>query len=166
MVKLLHYDLLLLIKTIAWFEELQMLLNITDFHGQQIGLDPQCVIKLRPATVMGEPAAATMVDFVSGGMFAAGSLRDNWDILGAHVRLALLHAPDGTEVLINADGIAAVLPPDPGYTEAGCIAVVSRDYENERVPTRNRIPFSEKVPEVQAALASAVMLHQGQPPSV
>jgi hypothetical protein len=69
--------------------------------------------------------------------------------------LAALHAPNKAPVLLNADGIAAVLGPDPDYVNANSIAVAAVGFENQNDPIRNNIPLLETPSEVQRALDGA-----------
>lgn len=132
-----------------------MYVDVTDYHGQSVKVDPQRVIKLRPSEVAGDPAGCTLIDFASGGVFAQGGLNSIGNIFAPYIPLASLHAPDGSPVLLNADGIAAILGPDPQYAASGSTAVVATGFENQRVPARNRIPLAETVADAQAALAAA-----------
>ncbi|MEK9285463.1 MULTISPECIES: hypothetical protein [unclassified Bradyrhizobium] len=51
-----------------------MFLNVTDYHGNQIAIDPKRVIKLRAASLSDEPANTVFVDYASNGTFVQGTL--------------------------------------------------------------------------------------------
>ena len=49
-----------------------MFVQVTDYHGNQIGIDPSKIIKIRPAGLLDEPKNTVFIDFASGGTFAKG----------------------------------------------------------------------------------------------
>jgi hypothetical protein len=72
------------------------------------------------------------------------------------MRLAGLHAPDGTPIFLNADGIAA-LDVDDQYS-GNSVANVSTQFENLRVPARNKIALKETVGQAQQAIDAALLI--------
>jgi len=132
-----------------------MFVNVVDYHGHTVGIDPNRVIKLRPALVQDdEPADCTLVDFASGGVLAMGDLSAVAPIFAPYIRLAKLHAPNGSPIMLNADGIAAVTPPDL-ERNGNSMAVVKVEYENNRVPARNSIPLAEDTTAAEQILNDA-----------
>jgi hypothetical protein len=119
-----------------------MFVQITDWHGNQVSIDPLRVIKIRSAGHADEPKNMVFIDFVSGGTFADAKLDNIVKLFGTYIRLAPLHAPDGTPVFLNSDGIASV-DVDDRYA-GNCVAIVNRDFENMRVPARNKIALKER----------------------
>src|SRR5262249_18472529 len=127
-----------------------MFIQITDYHGNQVGIDPIRVIKIREAGVADEPKGTIFIDFASGGTFAL--LKEIVKLFGTYIRLASLHAPDGRSIFLNADGIAAV-EIDKQY-DGKSVAVVNTN-ENVRVPARNKIALKETVTQAKQAIESA-----------
>ena len=134
-----------------------MFVNVVDYHGHTVAIDPSRVIKLRPALVQdGDPEDCTLVDFASGGVFAMGDLSVVAPKFAPYIRLAKLHAPNGLSVLLNADGIAAVVPPNP-QRNGNSMAVVKVEFENHRVPSRNMIPLAEDITSAEQILSDAML---------
>ncbi|VIO79237.1 hypothetical protein [Bradyrhizobium ivorense] len=130
-----------------------MYLIVTDYHGHQIGIDPKRVIKLRQASLSDEPANTVFVDYASNGTFVQEALEGIVGKFGAYIRLAALHAPNGQDIYINKDGVASV-DADDRYA-GNAVLIVTVEFENMRVPARNRIPVRETVAEAEAILSSA-----------
>ena len=105
-----------------------MFVQVTDYHGNQIGIDPSKVIKIRPAGLLDEPKNTVFIDFASGGTFAKGKLEKIVKLFGTYIRLAALHAPNDMPVFLNADGIAAV-EVDKQY-DGQSVAVVATAFDN------------------------------------
>lgn len=133
-----------------------MYLIVTDYHGHQIGVDPTRVIKLRQASLSDEPANTVIVDYASNGTFVQGTLQEIVAMFGAYVRLAALHAPNGQDIYVNKDGIASI-DVDDRYA-GNAVLVVTVDFENVRVPARNKIPVRETVAEARAILSAAALV--------
>src|SRR4051812_22802865 len=104
-----------------------MFIQIIDYHGNQVSIDPSRVVKIREAGVADEPRETVFVDYVSGGTFAKGSLGDIVRLIGTYIRLAPLHTPNGMPVFLNSDAIAS-LDVDNRY-EGNSVAIVNRDFE-------------------------------------
>jgi hypothetical protein len=136
--------------------ESEVLLNVIDYHGNQIAIDPQRVIKLRAASLADEPANTVFVDYASYGTFAQGSLQEIARLFGAYIKLASLHAPDGQSIFVNSRGIASVAMDDRYAGNA--VLIVNVEFENFRVPARNKIPVQENVQEAQAILGGATLV--------
>jgi hypothetical protein len=130
-----------------------MFVEITDWRGEQVPIDPSRVIKIRPAGHADEPKKTVFIDYVSGGTFADDKLLKIVNLFGAHIRLAPLHAPDDTPVFINSDGIASI-EVDKNYA-GKCVAIVNRDFENIRVQARNRIALKETAAQARRIIESA-----------
>ena len=81
-----------------------MFLNVTDYHGNQIAIDPKRVVKLRAASLSDEPVDTVFVDYASNGTFVQGMLADISRLFGTYVKLAAFHAPDGQDIFVNKDG--------------------------------------------------------------
>jgi hypothetical protein len=129
------------------------LVRITDYHGHRVGIDPRRVIKIREAGIADEPKDTVFIDYASGGAFAKGTLAEIVPLFAAHIPLAALHAPNGMAIFLNADGIAAV-EVDKRYAGKS-VAVVTTDFENVRVPARNKIALQETVTQAERAIESA-----------
>ncbi len=112
-----------------------MFVTVTDYHGNQIGIDPNRIIKIRQSGIADEPKKTVFIDFASGGTFAKGKLKEIVKLFGTYIRLAALHAPNEMPIFLNADGIAAV-EVDEQY-DGRSVAVVGPPFENLRVPARN-----------------------------
>ena len=84
-----------------------MHLNVVDYHGNQIAIDPHRVIKLRSASLSDEPSGTVFVDYASDGAFVRRTLADISRLFGTCIRLGAFHAPDGQDIFVNKDGIAA-----------------------------------------------------------
>ena len=132
-----------------------MFLNFTDYHGNRIAIDPTRVIKLRTASLSDEPVDTVFVDYASNGTFVRGTLPEISRLLGTYVRLAPFHAPDGEDIFINKQGIASVAADDRYAGNA--VLVVTVEFENVRVPARNKIPVRESVGEAEAILAAVAL---------
>jgi hypothetical protein len=130
-----------------------MFVQVTDYHGNQIGIDPSKVLKIRGAGLSDEPKNTVFIDFASGGTFAKGKLEKIVKLFGTYIRLAALHAPNDMPVFLNADRIAAV-EVDKQY-DGRSVAVVATAFENQRVPARNKIGLSETVEQAREAIESA-----------
>jgi hypothetical protein len=133
-----------------------MLVQVTDYHGNNIAIDPLRVIKIREAALPDEPRQTVLVDYVIGGAFVKGTIDQIAKLFGAYIRLSQLHAPNGTAICLNADGIAGFTV-DSKYDGAS-VAVVGKGFDNPRVPARNRIGLRETVAEAEAILNSTVLL--------
>ena len=132
-----------------------MFVQITDWHNNPVSIDPARVIKLRQAGVADEPMETVFIDYVSGGTVAKDSLKNIVKLFGTYIRLAALHAPNGTPIFLNSDGIASV-DVDDRY-DGKSVAVVSRDFENMRVPARNKIALKEKATDAKRIIESAAL---------
>jgi hypothetical protein len=130
-----------------------MYLNVTDYHGHHIGIDPTRVIKLRAASLSDEPKNTVFVDYASNGTFVQGTLANIAKMFGAYIRLGALHAPDGQDIFVNKEGIASVAVDDRYAGNA--VLVVTVEFENVRVPARNKIPVRETTAEAEAILSAA-----------
>jgi hypothetical protein len=53
-----------------------MFVTVTDYHGNQIGIDPNRIIKIRQSGIADEPKKTVFIDFASGGTFAKGKLKE------------------------------------------------------------------------------------------
>ena len=127
-----------------------MLLNVIDYHGNQIAIDPKRVIKLRAGAVADEPRNTVFVDYASNGTFVRGTLADVARLFGTYIKLSAFHAPDDQPIFVNRDGIASVAKDD---TYAGnAVLIVTVEFENMRVPARNKIAVRESVHEARAIL--------------
>jgi hypothetical protein len=133
-----------------------MLVQVTDYHGNNIAIDPSRIIKIREAMLADEPRQTVLVDYVIGGTFVLGTIAEISKLFGTYVRLARFHAPQGTPIFLNADGIAGFVV-DPRYDGAS-VAVVAKGFDNPRVPARNRIGLRENVAEAEAILMGTVLL--------
>jgi hypothetical protein len=134
----------------------EMLIQVTDYHGNNIAIDPQRVIKIRQAVLADEPQQTVLVDYVIGGAFVKGTIAQITKLFGTYIRLANLHAPDGTPISLNADGIAGFAV-DPKYAGAS-VAVVAKGFDNLHVPARNRIGLQETVAQAEAIWKAAGLL--------
>jgi hypothetical protein len=132
-----------------------MFVDVVDYLGRSLKIDSRRVLKMRPAILADEPHGCTFIDYVSGGVFARGELAQAQGLFAPYVRWAALHAPNKTPMLINVDGIAAVLGPDSQYAQANTIAVAAVGFENQNDPARNKIPLKETMAEVQVAFDGA-----------
>jgi len=132
-----------------------MFLKFIEYHGGQIEIDPKRVIKLRAASLSDEPTGTVFVDYASNGTFVRGALADISRLFGAHMRLVAFHAPDGQEIFVNMDGIASVAVDDRYAGNA--VLIVSVEFENVRVPARNKIAIQETVGQAEAILAVAAL---------
>ena len=133
-----------------------MLVQVTDYHGNNIAIDPQRVIKIREAALPDEPKQTVLVDYVIGGAFVKGTIAEIVRLFGTYIRLANFHAPNGVPISLNADGIAGFTV-DPKYAGAS-VAVVAKGFDNPHVPARNRIGLKETVAEAEAILEAAALL--------
>jgi hypothetical protein len=134
-------------------EGYSMFVTVTDYHGNQIGIDPNRIIKIRQSGIADEPKKTVFIDFASGGTFAKGKLKEIVKLFGTYIRLAALHAPNEMPIFLNADGIAAV-EVDEQY-DGRSVAVVGPPFENLRVPARNKIALNETVAQAKEAIESA-----------
>jgi hypothetical protein len=50
--------------------------QIIDYHGNYVSIDPKRVIKIRAATLSDEPTQTVFIDYASNGTFAKGALAD------------------------------------------------------------------------------------------
>jgi hypothetical protein len=132
-----------------------MFVLITDWHGNQVSIDPARVIKIREAGIADEPKNTVFIDFVSGGTFAKDELKKIVKLFGTYIRLAALHAPNDMPIFVNSDGIASV-DVDDRY-DGNSVAIVNRDFENVRVPARNKIALREKPAEARRVIGSATL---------
>jgi hypothetical protein len=130
-----------------------MYVQIVDYHGNHISIDPSRVIKLRAATLSDEPLQTVFIDYASNGTFAKGTLTQMAKLFGTYIKLAELHAPDGTPIFVNKAGIAAV-GVDNKYA-GNAVLIVTVEFENMRVPARNKIAVQETAAEAQAILDAA-----------
>jgi hypothetical protein len=130
-----------------------MFVQITDYHGNSVAIDPMRVIKLREAALEDEPLNTVFIDYVSGGTFAQGTLAEIARLFGSYIRLAPLHAPNGVPIFVNSDGIASV-DVDQRYS-GNSVAIVNRDFENMRVPARNKIALRETAAEAREIVGNA-----------
>lgn len=133
-----------------------MLLNVTDYHGNLIAIDPKRVIKLRAASLSDEPIDTVFIDYASNGTFARGTLPTIARLFGTYIKLAAFHAPDGQDIYVNKDGIASV-GVDDRYA-GSAVLVVAVEFENIRVPARNKIAVRESVGEAEAILGAATLV--------
>lgn len=131
-----------------------MIVNLIDYHGNPATMDPARLLRLRPALAnLGDPDGCTLVDWGQGGIFALGNIRTLAGLFAPYVRLAGLHAPDGTPIYVNADAIDVVMV-DGAYA-GNSVAVVKRDFENTNVPARNKIALLETVQAATTILNAA-----------
>ena len=133
-----------------------MLVQVTDYHGNNISIDPLRVIKIREAALPDEPKQTVLVDNVIGGAFVKGTINQITKLFGTYIRLAHFHAPNGTPICLNADGIAGFTV-DPKYDGAS-VAVVAKGFDNLHVPARNRIGLRETVAQAEVILKLTVLL--------
>ena len=133
-----------------------MLVQVVDYHNNNIAIDPSRVIKIREAALADEPKQSVLVDYVVGGTFVKGTIADITKLFGTYIRLAHFHAPNGTPIYLNADGVAGFTV-DSKYDGAS-VAVVAKGFDNPRVPARNRIGLKETVAEAEAILKSTALL--------
>lgn len=134
-----------------------MFVEVIDYHGHPVRIDPSRVIKFRPTFVANDPPGCTLIDFASGGVFAEGPIEQVGALFAPYIRLASLHAPNGVPILLNADGIAAILAPDESYEGANSMAIVTVEFENRRVPLRNKIPLEEAIAEAERIISNATL---------
>ena len=87
------------------------------------------------------------------GHFVFGNIQEIAGLFSPDVRLAGLHAPDGTQIYINADAIEE-LSVDTEYA-GNSIAGVGTKWQKIRVPSRNKIPLLETVEVARVALDTA-----------
>lgn len=131
-----------------------MIVSLTDYHGNPAKMDPTRLLRLRPTLAnLGDPDGCTLVDWGQGGIFALGNIRTLAGVFAPYVRLAGLHAPDGTPIYVNADAIDVVMV-DGAYA-GNSVAVVRRDFENINVPVRNKIALLENVEAATTILEAA-----------
>jgi hypothetical protein len=130
-----------------------MYIQVVDYHGNQVSIDPTRVIKIRAATLSDEPSQTVFIDCASMGIFAKGDIAAIAKLFGTYIRLAGLHAPDGIDIFVNRSGIASVAI--DGRYAGNAVLVVSVEFENFRVPARNKIAVRETVAEAQAILDAA-----------
>jgi hypothetical protein len=131
-----------------------MFVSLVDYNGHPASVDANKLVKLRPAlSNLGDPEGCTLVDYGSGGLFALGDAKTIRSLFEPHVPLASLHAPDGTPIYINAYSIAGVQV-DAQYAGKS-VAVVAAGYENQNVPSRNKIGLRETVEEATAIFEQA-----------
>jgi hypothetical protein len=62
-----------------------MFVQITDWRGEQVSIDPLRVIKIRPAGHADEPKKMVFIDYVSGGTFADGKLDKIVKLFGTYM---------------------------------------------------------------------------------
>ena len=74
-----------------------MFVSVTDYRGNPAQVDPTRVIKIRQS-LPDDPRNTVLIDFASGGLFAREDIRTIVRLFGSHIRLANLHAPDGTAI--------------------------------------------------------------------
>ena len=130
--------------------------SVTDYHKHPASILSDQLVKLRPAlSKLDDPAGCTLIDYGSGGVFALGDLETIGGLFAPYVRLAGLHAPDGSAILINADAIAAISVDD--QYAGSSVAVVKPQFNNPRVLERNKIALREDVATAQAALDGATV---------
>jgi hypothetical protein len=132
-----------------------MFVQITDWHNNPVSIDPARVIKIREAGIADEPMDTVFIDYVSGGTFAKDSLKNIVKLFGTYIRLAALHAPNGMPVFLNSDGVASI-DVDDRY-DGNSVAIVSRDFENMRVPARNKIALEENAADATRIIESAAL---------
>jgi hypothetical protein len=127
-----------------------MLVQVTDHDGNNVAIDPQRIIKIRQSGVADEPKNAVFIDYATGGVFAKATVADIVKLFGAYIRLAALHAPDGTPIFLNIKGIAGVTV-DHAYA-GNCVAVVTEDFQNPHVSARNKIALNETVADNRSSM--------------
>jgi hypothetical protein len=132
-----------------------MFVQITDWHDNQVSIDPARVIKIRESGVADEPKDCVFIDYVSGGTFAKDGLKKIVRLFSAYIRLAGLHAPNGVPIFLNSVGIVSI-DVDDRYGGKS-VAIVGRDFENMRVPARNKIALKEKVGDARRVIESATL---------
>lgn len=133
-----------------------MFVKVMDNHGSPAAVESTTVIKIRPAGIADEPKDTVFIDYASGGVFAKDTVADIIRLFGAQIRLAALHAPDGTPIFLNADGIAAV-ETDRAY-DGKSVAVVKTQFGNIRAPARDKIALAETVVQAIDALQAAHLI--------
>jgi hypothetical protein len=130
--------------------------DLTDYHGNPTKIVAEQVIRFRPAlSNLSDPPGCTLVDYGTGGIFAEGNIQSVAALFAGVIRLAGLHAPDGTQIFVNADAIAAVVN-DDAYAGRS-VAVVKPAFANPRNPVRNRFGLLEDVHAAEAALTAAAI---------
>jgi hypothetical protein len=90
---------------------------------------------------------------VSEGAFIKDTLQNIACRFGSHVKLALLHAPNGMPLFVNSDLIAAI-GIDHEYS-GNSVAIVSSAFGNPHVFARNKVPLEEDVAEATAIIEAA-----------
>src|SRR5579864_2583113 len=132
---------------------LAMFVKLTDYRGRPVFIDPERVIRIRESGIADEPLGAVFIDYVSEGAFIKDTLQNIACLFGSHVKLALLHAPNGMRLFVNSDQIAAI-GIDHEYS-GNSIAIVSSAFGNSHVLARNKVPLKEDVAEATAIIESA-----------
>jgi hypothetical protein len=132
-----------------------MFIQVTDHNGNRCSIQTDKIIKLRPSLQrLDEPKDTVFIDFCTGGTFAVGQWQELVRTIGSHVKLARLHAPDQTEIAVNAEGIAAI-GIDEQY-DGRSVAIVTNDFLNLRAPVRNKIALQETVAEAEVLISEAL----------
>src|SRR5215475_5135611 len=108
-----------------------MFLNVVDYHGNQVAIDPKRVIKMRAASLSEEPSGTVFVDDASHGTYVQGTLADIARRLGTYIRLGAFHAPDGQDIFVNKDGIASI-GVDNRYA-GNAVLIAGAEFENIRI---------------------------------
>jgi hypothetical protein len=130
-----------------------MFIKLTDYSGRPVSIDPERVIRIRESGIADEPVGTVFIDYVSEGAFIKDTLQNIARLFGSHVKLALLHTPNGMPLFVNTDGIASISI-DHEYS-GNSVAIVSSTFENPHVLARNKIPLKEDVAEATAIIEAA-----------
>jgi hypothetical protein len=132
---------------------LTMFVKLTDYRGRPVFIDPERVIRIRESGIADEPLGAVFIDYVSEGAFVNDTFQNIARLFGSHVKLALLHAPNGMPLFVNSDLIAAISI-DHEYS-GNSVAIVSSAFGNPHVLARNKVPLKEDISEATAIIETA-----------
>lgn len=131
-----------------------MLVKVKLPGGKSASIETSSVIRIRPSYGEYEISNTVFVDYVSGGCFSTEALDEVSIKFGKFIRLATLHSPTGTPVLLNADGIAAISPPNASLhnENARSVAIFKPQFINPHNPSRGQQQLQETEAAARAVL--------------
>lgn len=140
-----------------------MFIDVKLLNGDTASVDPSAVIRIRPAHGMDETPGTVFIDYVSAGVFTVESLADIQQKFGRHIRLASLHSPIGSTVLLNADGIASVVPADKTlhHPDAHSVAVFKAEFINPKKKAVAQQQLSDRLDKARKSLEAAKLVDDG-----
>jgi hypothetical protein len=137
-----------------------MLVRVKLPKGKTASIEATSVIRIRPSFGDYEQSDTVFIDYVSSGVFSIEPFEELKQRFGEHIRLAQLNSPVSTPVLLNADGIAAVVPPNPAlhHELARSVAMFTTAFINPTNPTRGQQQLRETEAQARTILNRAAVL--------